>query len=400
MMLTAVLNDALTPGLNTLNDTNAERLIDNVGDNGLVDVGDQLETLVIVDNISNAVWGGTDVDVAVGRPDDYQLTAYSLITVIDKVETDPGVFLFTFAPAIVQVYEDGSFADNTILVDFSSQSADQAIADATDGNLIFTTNVDGTGRFGTDDVWRAIGGDDPDSLTTGNEANFVMASSIGSNPGDVPIAPDATPSGLLGLPSGTGDFHDLVAVGEIEVASSAAANQGWDAQSDTTFSFTVPEAKIEINPDDTNEVGDDHTFTATVMYNDFVDDDGDGDSDDFEPIADVPTTITLMGSNGAVPVPPGPFNGVTDGDGEFSTTFTSATAGQVEGNASASVPLAGGVTLDVETDGIAPNSGPAIKTFVDAFITIDPDGVNAVGDPHTFTTTVWVDDGLSAGSRW
>src|SRR5207247_2587994 len=33
-------------------------------------------------------------------------------------------------------------------------------------------------------------------------------------------------------------------------------------------------------------------------------------------------------------------------------------------------------------------SGPAVKTFVDANITITPSATNAVGQPHTFTVTV------------
>ena len=47
------------------------------------------------------------------------------------------------------------------------------------------------------------------------------------------------------------------------------------------------------------------------------------------------------------------------------------------------------------------NSGPggsdsAIKHFVDAYITIGPDGTNTVGDPHTFTVNVKQDDGRAA----
>ena len=76
-------------------------------------------------------------------------------------------------------------------------------------------------------------------------------------------------------------------------------------------------------------------------------------------------------------------------------TFSSAAAGIVTGHAATDV-LVGGLSLHRETDGNSPNSGDAVKRFVDAYITIDPDGVNAVGDPHTFTTTVWADDGLTA----
>ena len=44
-----------------------------------------------------------------------------------------------------------------------------------------------------------------------------------------------------------------------------------------------------------------------------------------------------------------------------------------------------------------PNCGPAIKTWVDANITIGPDAVNPVGSPHTFTVTVKQDAGDGNG---
>ena len=50
-----------------------------------------------------------------------------------------------------------------------------------------------------------------------------------------------------------------------------------------------------------------------------------------------------------------------------------------------------------ETDGVAPNSGDAVKFFVDAKITITPDeDTNEVNDEHTFTVTVNQDDGRAA----
>src|SRR5262249_26320624 len=69
-------------------------------------------------------------------------------------------------------------------------------------------------------------------------------------------------------------------------------------------------------------------------------------------------------------------------------TFTSATAGQVIGNASTIVTV-GGVSLTRATgDSHTGDSGPATKTFVDATISIAPNATNAVGAPHTFTVTV------------
>src|SRR4029079_7744764 len=84
---------------------------------------------------------------------------------------------------------------------------------------------------------------------------------------------------------------------------------------------------------------------------------------------------------------------------QFSVTFTSATAGQVIGNATTSLSV-GGLNLTRDTNpatagvGAGPNgSGPATKTFVDARIIIAPNDTNEVGQPHTFTVTVLEDNG-------
>ena len=69
--------------------------------------------------------------------------------------------------------------------------------------------------------------------------------------------------------------------------------------------------------------------------------------------------------------------------------------GPCAAHASSTVSVSG-TTVTVETDGVAPNSDDAVKTYVDAKIEIDPDGQNVVGDPHTFITTVWVDDGTGS----
>src|SRR5262249_58009628 len=42
-------------------------------------------------------------------------------------------------------------------------------------------------------------------------------------------------------------------------------------------------------------------------------------------------------------------------------------------------------------------SGPAVKTWVDANITITPDATNEVGTTHTFTVTVKADSGDGNG---
>jgi hypothetical protein len=63
-----------------------------------------------------------------------------------------------------------------------------------------------------------------------------------------------------------------------------------------------------------------------------------------------------------------------------------------------------GVTLTRDTNDATSDipagpggSGPALKRWVDASITIGPGGVNTVNDPHTFTVTVKKDAGNGSG---
>ena len=163
---------------------------------------------------------------------------------------------------------------------------------------------------------------------------------------------------------------------------------------------TFVDAKIIIVPDqDTNEVGDPHTFPTTVFVDDGTGTDLDGVMGTFDAVgAGVSVTVSLANQNGATANPAGPFNGLTNASGQFDVTFTSPDAGQVIGTATTSL-VVGGVSLTRTTDGGTvgggqSNSGPAIKTFVDAKIVIGPDGVNLLNEPHTFTTTVFVDDGM------
>ena len=84
----------------------------------------------------------------------------------------------------------------------------------------------------------------------------------------------------------------------------------------------------------------------------------------------------------------------TDANGECTITFTSPTAGKVTAHASSTLSVNGSANFKVETDGVAPNGGDAVKTFVDANIQINPpSATNHVGDTHTFTAHVNVNDG-------
>src|SRR5204862_6009991 len=102
--------------------------------------------------------------------------------------------------------------------------------------------------------------------------------------------------------------------------------------------------------------------------------------------------VTLTHSHGSVdPAPPGtstyPYTTLFR-CGQCTITFTSNTAGKVTGHAAATLTV-NGVAFTIQTNGVAPNSGDAVKTFVDANIQITPaTAANAVGSSHALTGRV------------
>ena len=84
-------------------------------------------------------------------------------------------------------------------------------------------------------------------------------------------------------------------------------------------------ATISITPSAFNEVNAPHTFITTLMK--------DAGTGTLVPAAGETVTVTLTSSNGACPVPPGPFTGTTDAAGQFAVTFTSSCPGTVTGHA-------------------------------------------------------------------
>src|SRR4029079_6394246 len=92
---------------------------------------------------------------------------------------------------------------------------------------------------------------------------------------------------------------------------------------------TFVDARIIITPDQTNEVGQPHTFTVTVLEDNGDGLDTDGDGSTFDPAGGESVTVTLTNSNGAVANPAGPFVVVTNALGQGSVTFSSTTAGLV-----------------------------------------------------------------------
>src|SRR5204863_332640 len=141
---------------------------------------------------------------------------------------------------------------------------------------------------------------------------------------------------------------------------------------------TFVDANITIAPDATNEVGAPHTFTVTVKRNL-------GDGAGLVAAGGEHVTFSLTNSNGAAFA----LNAAsstcddaganTNAAGQCTIVFTSPSAGKVTGNATAILTVAG-LSLTRDTDPATAairtgpgGSGPAVKTFVDARITIAPD---------------------------
>jgi hypothetical protein len=146
------------------------------------------------------------------------------------------------------------------------------------------------------------------------------------------------------------------------------------------------DAKISITPNGTNAVGQTHTFTGHVDVNP-------GTGFVSAPAGTVINFSIAAGGVGTLT----PASCTTVGTtGSCSATDTSTSAGTDVVSASTSVTIHGtfnDVTLSRSTDGTHGSSGPATKQWVDAKISISPNGTNPVGATHTFTAHVDVNPG-------
>ncbi len=152
-------------------------------------------------------------------------------------------------------------------------------------------------------------------------------------------------------------------------------------------------AAIAIAANATNEVGNSHTFTVTV-----ANDVGDGNGQVAASGATV--AVTLTDTNGANHTTPTGtcLTSTTDANGHCTITFLSNSAGTVTAHATTTLSVAGSAPFTISTDGTSPNSGDAVKLFVDANIQITPASANnAVGTNHTLTGHVNVNAGTGGG---
>jgi len=124
----------------------------------------------------------------------------------------------------------------------------------------------------------------------------------------------------------------------------------------------------------TNEVGQSHTFTVTVT--------GSGDLSNVSitpSVSPAPGTLSDTCANPSV----------SGNTATCTITINSTVPGVFTANASANVTIAGlAITRSTSGNAGPAGSGAAVKTYVDASISIAPTATNEVGQAHTFTVTV------------
>ncbi len=177
------------------------------------------------------------------------------------------------------------------------------------------------------------------------------------------------------------DIHATTTFSVLGVSLTRATGTGGLNSADAHKDYV--NARILIEADDTNEVGTPHTFKVTVEQ-----DTGSG----------------FVGVSGAivdVTVQPAPNGGLDESDcadgtnamGMCNATINSSVAGVFTATASTTI-MVNGVPFMISTDGQAPNSDGAVKTYVEAKIVLSPlTGTNNIGTAHTITATVMEDDG-------
>jgi hypothetical protein len=152
-------------------------------------------------------------------------------------------------------------------------------------------------------------------------------------------------------------------------------------------------ARITLTPDGTNEVDDTHTFTCTIEV--------ETSPGVFAPAPDgTSCDVSIVSGPGAITGSP-----CSTVNGSCTVTDTSSSAGIDEVQACATFTVLGVTFTNICTTDRAPaptsqdcvatpTATPlgenALKCWVDARISITPNGNNPVGSPHTFTCTIQV----------
>lgn len=140
------------------------------------------------------------------------------------------------------------------------------------------------------------------------------------------------------------------------------------------------DAQLILTPGEAvNRVGSEHIITAELNF-----DYGDGEGFVDAPAGEIISFTIVDGPGGLSDV-----TCTTGPNGTCQVTLTSSETGltTIDGDWAGSIGTAeGSAAASTDADDVT-------KLWVDAYIVISPDGVNGITDPHTFTVTVYVDDG-------
>lgn len=273
---------------------------------------------------------------------------------------------FTEATAICEPF-DVSKSDSRVITEVH----DQGHNDITDGSVKVGTFVH--------DNATVIGGG---TTTSTGDVTFDLIA--GSNCDGTIIETEILALDLAGVAESTPT--STLAIGHYGYLVSYEGDENYNSSEGVCEPFNIVDARITISQTGTNEADQEHTFTVFVEKND-----GTGWVD----AAGVTINSTESGDGAITGGTCGP-SGPTDVNGECTVIVNFASAGSSTVDASGTVNV-GGVNINVATDGYGAHDISNQKTWVDANITITPDGTNPVNVPHTFTVTVMKDDGLGGG---
>ncbi len=266
------------------------------------------------------------------------------------------------------------FPDGTVVVrttDGAGQNTKAAQKDYIDVRLSLTPEAD-TNVVGDDHVFTATLEWTADGIdwqpVEGETVTFAITGGVGAlDPlsAETDSAGQATTilsSNDTGTTTVVASYEGLVEGASVDIASNEAEKDWIDVRLSLT-----PEA-------DTNVVGDDHEFTATLEWT--------ADGIDWQPVEGETVVFTKTGGVGEL----SPLSAVTDAQGQAQTTLSSTEIGSSQVTASYD-GLVEGASVDI-------GSNEAEKDWIDAYVEITPqDDTNELGDPHMFVVTAYAEGG-------
>lgn len=231
----ALINDMLNAGLNTIQDSDAERVVDSEGNvlsSGQYAIGDAIQAVIRFDTV-NAV------SIGDAHPAPYQLTgvAYLPITSItvlnDMGDANP-------ANDVIQVNFGNT--GQILAAVFERLAGDTSFLLAMDPNTAWDTIlneqtfVSYLGLGEADDFWSATTVNDISTIALAQGSGQVAAGVFGLSQmgGNLPLVPNGILSPV------DGNMHDII--GDASVyGRETGVNTGWQVSSNINASFTVPE---------------------------------------------------------------------------------------------------------------------------------------------------------------